>query len=59
MKWTEKPITWGAYAKLSAIAVLIGIAVPFAWLYMNRIAKLFDNMYERISRLWNRKDREP
>lgn len=51
MKWTEKPITWGAYAKLSAIAVLIGIAVPFAWLYMNRIAKLFDNMYERISRL--------
>lgn len=59
MKWTQKPITWGAYAKLCAVCYAISIIAALVITFWNKLTDLFDNLYERIYRLWNRKDREP
>lgn len=60
MKWTQKPITWGAYLKMCAVVYAISIIVTAVWVFWSRIERRFNSMYERIERLWNqKKDREP
>ena len=52
MKWTMKPITWGAYVKLCAVSAAIS-AVGYAvcWLveYHEKVERVFKKFFRKKS----------
>lgn len=52
MKWTMKPITWGAYAKLCAVSVAISAIVSaICWLNMcyGNVEDFFRKLFRKKS----------
>ena len=48
MKWTMKPITWGAYAKLCAVSTAISVVVSaICWLnmYYGNVEDFFKKLF--------------
>lgn len=52
MKWTMKPITWGAYAKLCAVSIAFSAVVYAAgWLveYHDKVESAFKKLFRKKS----------
>lgn len=52
MKWTMKPITWGAYAKLCAVSTAISVVVcAICWLDMcyGSVEDFFKKLFRKKS----------
>lgn len=48
MKWTMKPITWGAYVKLCAVSTAISVvASAICWIvaYYDKVEDFFKNLF--------------
>lgn len=48
MKWTMKPITWGAYAKLCAVSAAISaVGYAICWLveYYDKVEDFFKKLF--------------
>lgn len=51
MKWTMKPITWGAYAKLCAVSV----AISAFWYAVCWLVEYYDKAEDFFKKLFRKK----
>lgn len=52
MKWTMKPITWGAYVKLCAVSAAISaVGCAICWLveYYDKVEDFFKKLFRKKS----------